>query len=312
MKIGVLVLVYNVDRFLLQMLDNCGPHVDRIYASWSPVPWTAYNRDARAVFKNKTSPELLKRSSYYDKIVLITGEWADEVSQRNEALDRARADGMDFLIIQDADEFYTDSDYVANIEYMRRHPEADYFRGKWYMFWKTTEWVLELPGRAMANNETFAVNCRRPVCFVSNRRVGSDYRLAPVVPRPCCHLSWVYSDQEIWEKISTWGHADQVERERWFEIKWKGWTPASRCLSPIRPTPTLWKAVRFRGHLPSVLSNFASPDCQSVSRSFAQRVEESRVDCGEIILYVAKLIWGRLRTVAGVGCTPVSAPQSSE
>ena len=96
MKIGVQVLIYNVDRFLLPMLDNCGPHVDRIYASWSPVPWSAYNRNARKDFRNRTSPELLKQSRYCDKIVLITGEWVDEASQRNEVLERARTDGMDF------------------------------------------------------------------------------------------------------------------------------------------------------------------------------------------------------------------------
>ena len=312
MKIGVQVLVYNVDRFLLPMLDNCGPHVDRIYASWSAVPWSAYNRNARNDFRNKTSPELLRQSRYFKKVVLITGEWVDEASQRNDVLDRARADGMDFLIIQDADEFYTHTDYAANVRFLALNPDAEYFRGKWLMFWKTTGWVLELPDKTLANNENFAVNCRRPVRFVSNRMVNVDYRHAPVVPGPCCHLSWVYSDQEVWEKISTWGHAHLVNRGRWFETKWKGWRPGSRCLSPCRPTPTWWRAVRFTGELPEVLTDFPSPVCQPVRLAFAGRLNESCVDCGEILFYVARLIWGKVRAAARAESNLAGTPQAIE
>jgi len=58
--------------------------------------------------------------------------------------------------------------------------------------------------------------------------------------------------------------------------------------------------------------DFASPDCQSVRRSFVERLEESCVDCGEIVLYVAKLMWGKVRALANVGTTSVTTAQPAE
>jgi hypothetical protein len=301
MRVAVQVLLYNVDRFILAMLENCGPHVDRIYATWSPVPWTAYNAAARLEFKNKTTPDVLRRSRFHDKVVLIEGEWPDEASQRNAALDRARADDMDFLIVQDADEFYRPEDYQANIRYLAQHPTADYFRGRWHLFWKTTDWVLEfMPDNSvLANNENFAVNCRRPVRFNGLRGVNADWRNAPVAPGVCYHLSWLCSDEEAWEKVSTWGHADQVMTGRWFETKWRGWRPASRCLSPSRPTAIYKRAVRFDGELPRELSKLNPPATQPATLSPLQRLHELAWDCEEVGFYYTKIGWRNLRRAAG-------------
>ena len=299
MKIGVQVLLYNVDRFILAMLENCGPHVDRIYATWSPVPWNAYNAAARSEFKNKTSPEILQQSPYREKISLITGEWPDEASQRNAALKQARADGMDFLIVQDADEFYAPADYAANIRFLAQHLDADYFRGRWYVFWKTTDWVLEYlnEGGLLSNNENFAVNCRRPVSFSRLRSVEADWRSAPVVPGPCYHLSWLYSDEEVWEKISTWGHAQQVSARLWFDTKWRGWRPTSRCLSPSRPTATYWRAVRFIGELPPGLEALNQPSSPALVLSTRQRLGEIIRDGSELCLFYIKFAWNNLRRI---------------
>jgi hypothetical protein len=297
MKVGVQVLLYNVDRFILPMIDNCAPYVDRIYATWSPVPWNAYNSAARERFRNKTSPDIVGASPHRDKIVLIRGEWRDEASQRNAALERARADDMDFLIVQDADEFYRPADYLANIRFLEQHRDATYFRGRWYVFWKSTEWVLRYPSEKsiLSNNENFAVNCRKPVQFTQLRGVDADWRLAPVVPGPCYHLSWLYSDEEVWEKISTWGHANQVRAREWFDTKWRGWRPSSRCLSPASPSASYWQAVRFVGDLPPGVTALNPPQSEGVPLSRRDRLKEVLGDAAGLCGYRARLAWGSVR-----------------
>jgi glycosyltransferase involved in cell wall biosynthesis len=282
MKIGVLVMLYNVDRFLLPMLENCGAHVDRIYATWSSVPWSVYNKSARVKFRNKTKPEIIAGSPYRHKVTLITGEWDDDESQRNAGLDKAREDGMDFLIVQDADEFYTSEGYQQNIAFLKAHPATPYFRGKWLVFWKTTGYVMDYgpPQGIYSNCENFAVNCRMPVKFVDSRRVNADLSEAEYVPAVCYHLSYVYSDEDVLEKISTWGHAHQVSTD-WFERKWRHWHPHTRFINPQRPMATVRRAVRYTGELPDVLRDFPNPPLQFVSISPKQRAWWALLDLRE-------------------------------
>jgi len=66
-------------------------------------------------FKNVSNKDLLKNSEFYNKIVLIEGEWKYEEDQRNACLRAARDDKIDYLIIQDCDEFYSDEDFLMNL-----------------------------------------------------------------------------------------------------------------------------------------------------------------------------------------------------
>lgn len=281
MRVGVLILFYNVNRFIRHTLDNCGPLVDAIYISYSAKPWSHYNTAARGFFENKSQPAQIQSHPHYGKCRLIEGEWATEAEQRNAALERARADGMDFLIVQDADEYYHQADYQMNIDFLAAHRNELYFRGMWYTFWKTTDYVVETAGVGLLTNcENFAVNCRLPVEFVRNRRVGvpADYQ-AMTVPGVCFHLSYVYSDSEVWEKINTWGHADQVDRANWYRRKWLCWSEQSRCLSPIAPEALFRRALRFRAALPECLASFSNPAINAMRASRWERIWWPVADC---------------------------------
>src|SRR2546430_1256036 len=107
------VLMFNCDQFILRMIDNCAPFVEKIFVAYSEIPWT-YNPNARGKYKNPTHKELLQKSKHLSKIELIEGVWERDEEQRNACLDRARAEGFDYLIIQDADEFYINNAYQRN------------------------------------------------------------------------------------------------------------------------------------------------------------------------------------------------------
>lgn len=306
MKFGVHMFLYNVNRFILPALANCGPHVDRIYVIYSEQPWSRYNAQARGLYRNRTSPDILDQSPYRDKITLLRGEWESEDDARNAALSRARSDGMDYLVVQDADEYYFHADYRKNLEFLAAHPEVSYFRAQWYLFWKSTDYIIQgWHGKVISNCENFAVNCRTPVTFSRYRLVAAPVEAALTVPGVGYHLSSVYSDEEMLEKLSTWGHAQQVgNRQRWFEQKWQYWTESTRFLSVIPPRATSWKAIRFDAPLPEVLRDFPNPDVVFRRKTTAQAILW-RLGEGFDLLALGWWILRGMLSRAWRGCRPV-------
>ena len=67
MKFATHVLFYNVDKFILKNINNSGPHVDKIYVTYSKKPWV-YNKKARKYFSNSSNLELLKKSKILTKL----------------------------------------------------------------------------------------------------------------------------------------------------------------------------------------------------------------------------------------------------
>ena len=133
-RFAVQILFYDCDQFILKVIENCAPFVEKIYVTYSPEPWNAYNKSARDHYKNPSNPEILKQSKHYSKIELISGVWEKEEDQRNECLERARKDGFDYMIIQDADEFYNPSEYQKNLDQIILNPDHHFYRCRWYLF----------------------------------------------------------------------------------------------------------------------------------------------------------------------------------
>ncbi|PHY12993.1 hypothetical protein CSW58_08830, partial [Caulobacter sp. B11] len=57
MKIACHILSYNVDLFIDHVLENSAPNVDKIFITYSVLPW-GYNKEARST---KTNPTTLPR-----------------------------------------------------------------------------------------------------------------------------------------------------------------------------------------------------------------------------------------------------------
>jgi len=286
--------MYNVSRFILPVIDNCGPFVDKIYLTWSEFPWSEYNASARGKYKNPTPAEIIESSPWRSKIELIKGEWRNEVDQRNEVLDRARAEGFDWMIVQDADEFYTKADYTKNLTFMAAHPECDFMKAKWMVFWKTTDYIVDhwVDG-IRANCENYAVNLRRKARFHARRLV--DQPTFTYVPGLCCHLSFVLSDEEVSEKLATWGHAQETCPEIWFERKWRYWTLSTKGLCPVGHPATYWRAVLFNGEKPESFALIDVPPLVIQRPPFTKGIWWRLDDYKHLVHLVLGRAWFKIR-----------------
>jgi hypothetical protein len=66
------------------------------------------------------------------------------------------------------------------------------------------------------------------------------------------------SDEQMLEKVTTWGHANDFNAERWLKHKWKNWTPETKNLNPLHP-PQWTRAVRFPNEQPTFAQYFDLP-----------------------------------------------------
>lgn len=258
------ILMFDCSQFILRTIDNCAPFVEKIYIAYSELPWT-YNSEARNLYTNTTSKNIINSSPNLHMIELIEGVWANEEDQRNACLERAKADGFDYLIIQDADEFYTDEAYKINLDEIASNP-ADVYTNPWYVFWKSTEFILESKdGELTSVNPGFAINCKSDVKFNCCRTTTSNniYHLSGVAH----HLAYALTDEQILRKISTWGHSQQFNRDSWYHRKWLRWNETTRNLHPVNPV--YWrKAITFDGELPKSLQGFSIDNYRTISLSY--------------------------------------------
>ncbi len=288
MKFAAQILFYNCDQFILRTIANCSVHVDCIFVLYSPQPWSAYNKEARNNFPNRSNPELLRQSPHFEKIQLLEGTWDTEEAQREACRIIAKDQGFDFLIVQDADEFYLPQDYAANIRQMELNPGYEVYQTPWINFWKSTKYALVHRQHVGVYNTLqgtcplFAINLHLPVRF-EKRRVPINSSSVYQLTGTCFHLSYVFSDVDMFTKIKTWGHAHQVS-SNWFKWKWLAWHPGKRNLNPF--TSVEWmRAIPFTGVLPVELQNFQNPTHVSISLTWYDRLQESMHDAWNALTY---------------------------
>lgn len=255
MKFATHILLFGQEKWVLKNLENVYSHVDKIYAAYSELPW-GYNPNAKNQYKNTFDINTIRNSKYADKIHLIEGIWDFDEDQRNSCLIAAKNDGMDYLLTIDADEFYFHDQLDAIKNQIIKNPDYDYYNVYWQCFWKDFNHVLlDEKGSPYVGTPEICVNLKRDVRFIRCRRPTPDKSFT--IPKEigvCYHGSYVLSDQEIWKKINTWGHAHQFNTKIWFDNVWLNWSEKSTNLHPI--SPSAWsKAVKFDGQLPEVIAD---------------------------------------------------------
>lgn len=264
MKIACHILSYNVDLFIDHVLENAAPHVDKIFITYSVKPW-GYVPSSRAT---KTNPTTLARvhqaiarmralTGLNTQVEVIEGEWATEEETRNACLDAATLQGFDWLIIQDADEFYTGHAWRTAKDHLFADQISQSVTSTWYLFWKSSHYVVEFRDSGIkSDNPGFALRCNSGARFVSGRR--PDARTTSGIDAVCYHYGYVMSDDQMAEKVSTWGHAHQFDARKWLTYKWYNWTPHTRNLNPV--SPVAWpRAFLFPNEQPDFARHFALP-----------------------------------------------------
>ena len=169
-KFATHVVLFGQDKWIMRNIANAYPHVQKIYIAYSEVPWT-YNPNARSQYKNSFDLNIIRNSQYADKIVIIEGVWDTEEAQRNACADQAAKDGMDYLIIHDADEFYFHKDFEKLKQFIFDNPNSDYYKVGWLCFWKSFNYVLLTPnGQPICGYPEFAINLKNKLRFLSKIR----------------------------------------------------------------------------------------------------------------------------------------------
>lgn len=283
MKFAIHTLVfYGADQLHL-MIQNTGPYVDKIYLSHSKIPWSAYNAEAKEKYNSAADASMVNSLPFKEKIVWLEGVWETEEAQRNHSLLRAREDGIDYMIIQDVDEYYLPQDFLANLEGIRRNPMYGSYRCPWTVFWKSTDYVIQVREHEGVKVTTvttcpnFAVNVQREDVKFVNRRLVNGINQSYKLPGLCYHLAWVLSDEEVLRKIETWGHSHQFDRKKWYRHKWLAWTPSTKFIGHITRANYL-QAVPFKGMLPIELNNFPKKAHQTIPLSLGERVDNAFLD----------------------------------
>lgn len=260
MKIATHVLLFGQDKWIMRNIENAYPHVDKIYIAHSTLPWT-YNPNARNQYVDTFDINIILNSNFNDKVVIINGVWDTEEDQRNACVQRANDDRMDYLIIHDADEFYFHNHFENIKKFILKYPDFDLYKIPWRCFWKTFKNVLLTPTLdEITGYPEFCINLKKHVRFQSKRRpfIPNIMRIQTVViPEDvgvCYHGSYVLTNEELLQKINTWGHVNDFDKERWYNEKWLLWTSETKNLHLV--TPCDWSmAAPFNNELPEVISD---------------------------------------------------------
>ena len=194
---------------------------------------------------------MLKESPYYDKIELIVGDWELEEDQRNDCLDAAKRDGMDYMLIIDADEYYFKDDIQNMLNEIVDNPDYDYYITPWLCFWKSFKHVVQNKDNGIIGHPEIAINVNKNLRFERCRRPnGKNVKKLKYL---CYHPSYVLSDEECWSKINTWSHAHQFEPKVWYDDKWLNWGLNTTNLHPSIYVNSWHKAVEYNGEFPEIL-----------------------------------------------------------
>lgn len=254
MKLAVYGLLFDQQKWIMRYLENVYPHVDRIYLAYSNLPWD-YNPNARDTYKNELDLSKVINSPYMDKITIIEGEWELESDKRNDCFNRAKEDGMDYLLAQDIDEFFFHKDYDFIKKTLKENPDHDTYWIARHDFWKSFKYTLKVPGISHGGHAQRILNVKQYTGYNKDVNEGIYYKYYFPDNFLFFHGSYVLSDEECYKKIKTWAHYKDFDTDKWYNEVWLPWTLESRNLHPI--WPNIWeRAEEFTDELPEVLKDF--------------------------------------------------------
>jgi hypothetical protein len=275
MQIAAHVLAYNVTPTLRAVLENMSPHVDKIYVAHPLRPWN-YVPESRAMKLNPTTMADVLSAARGFNVEVLEGDWETDEGSRNACLQRAKEEGFDWLLTQDADEFYTEHSWKMIRKQLMKSIHEECFVTTWYNFWKSAHYVVvNESGDIKGTNAGFALRCKQDL-FFKHSRISNASRTIDM-DCPCYHYGYVRTDAEISEKISTWMHAKEFNALRWFKHKWLNWSEDTINLHPT--APWIWKrAIRFPGEQPEFSINFNIDYTSNKSTSILDVLDDSAFD----------------------------------
>jgi len=222
MKVSACICVYNETTLLKAALKQYPEWVDRIIVLVSQMPW----RGSGTADAFKTI-ELLR--GWKDKRVeMVVNNWRNEEDQRNFGLG-ILADN-DWVITMDADEYFTKEGWDELHDSMREWGACDVIVAGMRTYWKSADYRWEPPDM---HKPTIAVRPKR-TSFFDKREVTAN--LNRQMRSTMHHFSWVRTDEEVFQKVQNYMHADDFQGMEWYGNIWKAWSEdKAKEMTNLRP-----------------------------------------------------------------------------
>ena len=216
MKLGVHMTAFRCERTIIPAIVQFYGIADKIYVACSSKPWFG-DLKADNTFKMAKST----------KAVVEEGYWGTEVEQRNWI--QSHLFDVDYVLVAYPDTFYTKEDLKRLKKFAESATERQYdVMSKTY--WKNYDTIIK-PDLLMP-----ATLIKSDVRFADKATIENHIPSAPIIPDVVCHhLSWARTDREIKEKISSYGHANEII-DGWYEYVWKNWRDDMTDFAPTNPT----------------------------------------------------------------------------
>lgn len=221
MKLGAAIPVLNEWRFLPAVAGQLLKVCDRVVVL----------RNEKAFAGAKVKVKLSPPPPLDPRIEIVQGRWESELGEtegitRNMGMEHLS--DCDFVFTVDSDEIFTVDALkeIATLGNRGHHAIACFL----HTYWKSPRFEIDPPERICAT-----VLLRRDMRFRHMRVLNGEPHI--LRKQLMHHLSFVRTDEEVKEKLRTYGHAHQIP-DTWFEKVWKQWDRDQTIenLNPVRRT----------------------------------------------------------------------------
>lgn len=199
MKLAIETICLKEERLIPKFIQHYQDKVDEIIVLSSTKPWQG----------EITEPDLTANIAQSLGATVIAYPWENETEQRNAGVDYAM--DYDWLIVVDPDEIIENKDWVRMYECLETAEAPAYVTAHQRVFWKDKE--------VFPHTDYQQLIALKPkeVRFIDKRVVNSTYGELPI---DLLHFSWSRTNEEVWNKITHYSHADEFDDEKWFREVW--------------------------------------------------------------------------------------------
>jgi glycosyltransferase involved in cell wall biosynthesis len=243
---GAVYVVFDDDRWLSASLESVYDESDIIFSLIANKPWNGPPRSTDSTLQCVASfPDAKK------KINVLRGDWKSETQQRNEGLRLLSQRGIDYCLAIDADEVYDPLQLRRMMIFAACLPEVSCWHISMVTYWKSFHYRVD-PPEQFQPPALLRVGYAR---FVEHRNAkGEQHAQIPPHVAVMHHLSYARNNEEIWTKVHSFSHANEVKPD-WYERVWKGWDSdhSIRNLNPAYPEAYSRAVEQDPNALPPVL-----------------------------------------------------------
>lgn len=216
MKVGIMTIAYNEERFIgacIKQFSHTGlEHLVLI----SLNPWNG------ASFKPDRTNDIASNLG----AEVVVGDWDTEAHQRNYGLNYFKDRGCDWVLIVDADEYYS-PESIAKLSYSLEQDVEAIVANDMVVYWKDIDHVV-----TPRQEDRPIVAIRPNQHFIIGRNSFSNIGETEATLH---HLSYVRDDDGMYKKIMSFTHATDFDTKEWYDRVWLNWDESSTDLHPVNP-----------------------------------------------------------------------------